>query len=162
MTKAFAQQIDHDGPQHIEGAAPPASRSEGPVLGVSKAMPPQEVMDAAMLLTEACSSWTPAPLPKTDAKGLPAAPIMHNPSYVMHQDLCSLATDPVGFNAKVNDTFANGMIVALVLMALVYVVITVASMVLKLFSRRKQRSDEILKSRLLSEINCRQTSGVAE
>jgi hypothetical protein len=182
MTESFAQQIDHDGLQHIDGAAPPASRSEGPVfrdggeahvpLGVSKAMPPQDVMDAAMMLTEACSAWTPAPLPKLDANGNPAAPMTHNPSYVMHQDLCSLATNPVGFNTKVNDTFSDGMVAALALLIAAYVLIK-GGLALYRYSARKnkrQSGAEALKARLIveaaktkiDEIKRRQAPGAAQ
>lgn len=177
----FAQQIDHDGPQHIDGAAPPPSRSEGPVFrdggelalpvgNVSKVMPPQDVMDAAMLLTEACSTWTPAPLPKPSVNGLPQPPIFHNPSYVLHQDLCTLATDPVGFNEKMDDVFAYGMVASVLLILAFYLLLRLGNWVRRRFSRRKERSAEALKARLIVEtakakaddINLRQAPRAAQ
>lgn len=154
-------QIDHDGPQHIDGAAPPPVSIPVTVGTVSKAMPPQDVMEAAMLLTEACNGWTAAGLQK---------PIAHNQSYVLHQDLCSLATDPVGFNDKLDDVFGYGMFAAVILMVLLWALFNVFMWAVNLFSRQKKRSAETLKARLIveaakrkvDEINSRSATGAAE
>jgi hypothetical protein len=160
-------QIDYDGPQHIDGAA----AVPGTGQDISKAMPPQDVMDAAMLLTEACSAWSPAAPPNFNINALPAELPAHNQSYVLHQDLCSLATDPVGFNEEISDAFGYGMFVAVVLACLFWILLLLKAItwVVGLFSWKK-RSAEAAKARLIveaaklkvDEINRRQAPGAAE
>ena len=153
-------QIDFDGPQHIDGVQPlpgmgqgfPGTAQAATVQDISKAMPPQDVTDAAMLLTEACSSWTPAPLPKFDINALPTEPVAHNQSYLLHQDLCSLATDPTGFYSKMDDIFGYGMLVAVVAVVMAWLVGRSASRLYRYFFKRKERSAEALKARLIVEV----------
>lgn len=140
-------QIGYDGPQHIDGVQP----LPGMVPDISKVMPPQDVMDAAMLLSEACLSWTPTPLPKFDINALPTEPVVHNQSYLMHQDLCSLATDPVGFKANLNDIFGYGALAAVLAMMLLWLVFKTFSWLSGLFRKQSQRSAEALKARLIVE-----------
>ena len=153
----------------------PVQNSEGESVTVafgtmSTDMPPKDVTDAAMLLTEVCTAWTPTELPTPNTSGPPQPPIFHNPSYVQHRDLCTLATDPVGFSKKMDNAFEYGMIAAVLLIVLAYLAFRFAGWVRKLFSRRKQRSAEALKARLLVEaakakvddINRRQAPGAAE
>jgi hypothetical protein len=152
-------QIDFDGPQHIDGVQPlpgmtqsfPGAAQAAPVQDISKAMPPQDVTDAAMLLTEACSAWKPAPLPKFDINALQTEPATHNQSYLLHQDLCSLATDPTGFYSKMDDIFGYGMLVAVIATVMAWLLGKAASRLYRYVFKRKERSAEALKARLIVE-----------
>lgn len=78
---------------------------------------PQDVMDAAMILTEACSAW-PAEGKQKAASGAPpdlSAFVADSPGYVMHKDLCFLAQDPNGFYDKTSEIFEVGILLGVLL-----------------------------------------------
>lgn len=115
MQDIFAQAKADAQRQQVETAKKTASETViGPGgIEYSKALPPKDVLDAGMLLAEACSAW---PVDQ-GFTGLPP-----NPTYTQHRDLCLLAENPAAFGAKLDDTlllgfqFGFGLAVALYLL----------------------------------------------
>ncbi len=90
---------------------------------------PQDVMDAAMILTETCSAWPAersqkaAPGAKLDLSALKLDP----PGYVMHRDLCFLAKDPNGFYSKSEEVFEVGVLIGVLATIVVWLSAKVAT-----------------------------------
>lgn len=100
MTDAFAQTREQPGPMdglNIPKGPPvfqarPQERQMAEAVSGQDGMPPQDVLDAAMILSQSCGEWK-QPVPDKDAP-----PIQYSSTIAHHMKLCSVSNDHGGLS----------------------------------------------------------------
>src|SRR5687768_7906475 len=105
MTDAFAQTRDQAGPMDgLKMDVPPVFQARPQERQVAEAasgregMPPQDVLDAAMILSQSCGEWNLPTQPASDKDGPPTRPLSFNATTLHHMELCSVVNDPSGIS----------------------------------------------------------------